>query len=178
MRAAILEKSQQPLSVVNDVECSDPNPTEVVVKVASCGICHSDLTMIDAPGGVALPVVLGHEAAGIVEEVGSAVTRLAKGDKVMLTPLGSCGHCYYCARNEPTLCVETQNFMAGTRTDGSTPLSRVSRRRPWAVTATPSRSLNWRGPRSFWPPSSRRGDMLPHSRAPGAVIPWRGRPSP
>jgi S-(hydroxymethyl)glutathione dehydrogenase/alcohol dehydrogenase len=127
MRAAILEQNQQPLSVVTDVECGDPGPMEVVVKVSSCGICHSDLSMIDAPGGAALPVILGHEAAGVVEAVGSAVTRLSKGDKVMLTPMGSCGHCYYCSRNQPTLCVDTQDFMSGLRRDGSTPLSRAGK---------------------------------------------------
>jgi Zn-dependent alcohol dehydrogenase len=125
MRAALLEKNNQPLSLVSDVECGDPQPGEVVVKVSSCGICHSDLSMIDALGAMPLPVVLGHEAAGVIEEVGSAVTRLAKGDKVMLTPMGSCGHCYYCVRSQPTLCVETQNFMTGLRADGSSPLSRA-----------------------------------------------------
>jgi len=125
MRAAILEKSQEPLIVANDVECGDPGPDEVVVKVTSCGICHSDLSMIDAPAGMAVPVVLGHEAAGVVEEIGSAVTRLAKGDRVMLTPMGSCGHCYFCVRSEPTLCIETRDFMAGVRPDGTSPLSRA-----------------------------------------------------
>jgi S-(hydroxymethyl)glutathione dehydrogenase/alcohol dehydrogenase len=125
MRAAILEKSQTPLVVANDVECGDPGPDEVVVKVTSCGICHSDLSMIDAPAGIGVPVVLGHEAAGVVEEVGSAVTRLTKGDRVMLTPMGSCGHCYFCVRGEATLCVETRDFMAGVRPDGTSPISRA-----------------------------------------------------
>lgn len=124
MRAALLEENQKPLVFAEDVEFGDPGPTEVVVKVANCGICHSDLTMIDTPGGAQMPVVLGHEAAGVIEEVGSAVTRLAKGDKVMLTPLGSCGHCYYCVREQPTLCVDAQSFMTGTRADGTSPLSR------------------------------------------------------
>ena len=124
MRAALLEKNQQPLNVVADVEVGEPGANEVLVKVSSCGICHSDLTMIDAAGGSPLPVVLGHEAAGIVEQVGPAVTRLARGDKVMLTPMGPCGRCYFCSRNEPTLCVDNQSFMSGTRADGSSPLSR------------------------------------------------------
>jgi Zn-dependent alcohol dehydrogenase len=124
MRAALLEKNQSPLSIVRDVECAAPGAGEVLVKVSSCGICHSDLSVIDAQGGLPLPMVLGHEAAGVVEEVGLGVTRLAKGDRVMLTPMGSCGLCYYCVRNQPTLCVETQNYMAGVRSDGTTPLSR------------------------------------------------------
>lgn len=124
MRAALLEKNCQPLSVVDDLELGDPGPNEVVVKVSNCGICHSDLSIVDSEGGSALPVVLGHEAAGVIEDVGVAVTRLSKGDKVMLTPLQSCGHCYYCVRQQPTLCVESQNFMVGTRLDGTSPLSR------------------------------------------------------
>jgi len=124
MRAALLEKNNEPLEVVSDLEISDPGPDEVVVKVSNCGICHSDLTIVDTPGGGQLPIVLGHEAAGIVEEVGVAVTSLAKGDKVMLTPLPPCGHCYYCVRSQPTLCVEAQGFMTGTRPDGTSPLSR------------------------------------------------------
>ena len=106
MRAALLERNQQPLTIANDIEFEGPGPRDVVVKVSHCGICHSDLTMIDTPGGGPLPTVLGHEAAGVVEEVGGSVARLAKGDKVMLTPIPSCGRCYYCVRSEFSLCVE------------------------------------------------------------------------
>ena len=124
MRAAILEKNQQPMIVVDDVEIEAPGAKDVVVKVSHCGICHSDLTMVDLPASDQLPCVYGHEAAGVVEEVGGAVTRLSKGDKVMLTPLPSCGSCYYCVRSEFSLCVEGQNFMTGVRPDGTSPLSR------------------------------------------------------
>jgi len=126
MRAALLEKNQQPLTLVDDVEIEGPGPREVVVKISHCGICHSDLTMVDLPAGGQLPSVLGHEAAGIVEEVGGSVTRLSKGDKVMLTPIPSCGSCYYCVRSEFSLCVDGQDFMTGLRTDGTSPLSRLA----------------------------------------------------
>jgi Zn-dependent alcohol dehydrogenase len=98
-----------------------------VVRISNCGICHSDLTAIDTDGGP-LPVVLGHEAAGVIDEVGPGVTRLAKGDKVMLTPLPPCGQCYYCVRAQPSLCVEAQTFLTGLRADGSSPLSRGGER--------------------------------------------------
>jgi S-(hydroxymethyl)glutathione dehydrogenase/alcohol dehydrogenase len=127
MRAALLEKNQQPLSIVDDVDIEGPRSRDVVVKISHCGICHSDLTMIDLPAGGQLPSIFGHEAAGVVEEVGNAVTRLSKGDKVMLTPIPSCGHCYYCVRSEFSLCVDGQNFMSGLRADGTTPLSRGGR---------------------------------------------------
>jgi Zn-dependent alcohol dehydrogenase len=124
MRAALLEKNQQPLILAEDIDIQDPGPGEVLVKVSHCGICHSDLTVVDMPGGGQLPCVLGHEAAGTVEEIGSAVTRLSKGDRVMLTPIPTCGACYYCSRNQPSLCVTGQNFMTGLRMDGTSPLSR------------------------------------------------------
>ncbi len=124
MRAALLEKNQRPLAVVDDLQVESPRARDVVVRISHCGICHSDLTMVDLPEGGQLPAVFGHEAAGVVEEVGGAVTRLAKGDKVMLTPLPSCGCCYYCVRGEFSLCVDGQNFMTGLRADGTTPLSR------------------------------------------------------
>jgi len=124
MRAALLEENNKPLSIVDDIDIADPGTGEVIVKVSHCGICHSDITVVDMPGGGQLPCVLGHEAAGVVEEVGAGVTRLAKGDKVMLTPLPPCGNCYYCLRNQPTLCVEAQGFMTGVKNDGTSPLSR------------------------------------------------------
>jgi Zn-dependent alcohol dehydrogenase len=124
MRAALLEENNQPLSIVDDVAHEDPRAGEVVVRVKNCGICHSDLTVIDAPGGGALPTILGHEAAGIIEDVGPGVTRLAKGDKVMLTPLPPCGHCYYCVRDQPSLCEGAQSFMTGLRADGTSPFQR------------------------------------------------------
>ena len=102
MRAALLEENNKPLSIVDDIDIADPGTGEVIVKVSHCGICHSDITVVDMPGGGQLPCVLGHEAAGVIEEVGAGVTRLAKGDKVMLTPLPPCGNCYYCLRNQPT----------------------------------------------------------------------------
>ena len=119
MRAALLEKSQQPLVLAEDIRHEDPRPGEVAVRVSHCGICHSDLTMIDTPGGGQAPCVLGHEAAGIVEEVGASVTGLAKGDKVMLTPIPTCGACYYCVRGQASLCVTGQNFMTGLRAAGT-----------------------------------------------------------
>lgn len=128
MRAALLEKPRQPLSVVDDIQVQSPGPREVVVRVSHCGICHSDLTMVDMGGEAQLPLVLGHEAAGTVEEVGGSVTDLKRGDKVMLTPIPTCGVCYYCVRGQSSLCVDGQNFMTGLRRDGTSPLSRQGER--------------------------------------------------
>jgi len=123
MRAALLEEPGKPLSIVSDVEVEEPGPGQVLVQVHHCGICHSDLTATEL-GGAPMPVILGHEAAGIVEATGAGVTTLAKGDKVVLTPLAPCGRCYFCVRGQSTLCVEAQAFMTGMFPDGSTPFSR------------------------------------------------------
>ncbi len=122
MRAALLEKPGGPLDVVSDMDIAEPGAGQVLIRVSHCGICHSDVTLVDA--GSPSPIVLGHEAAGTVEQVGAGVSRLAPGDPVMLTPLGPCGRCYWCVRGEHTLCEQARSFMAGTLSDGTSPLSR------------------------------------------------------
>ena len=122
MRAALLMEAGHALAVVDDVDVADPGPGQVRVRVAHCGLCHSDLTVMGAGGF--LPVVLGHEAAGVVEEVGSGVTTLTPGDKVLLAPLAPCGRCYWCVRGEESICESAMIGLAGVFPDGSTPLSR------------------------------------------------------
>ena len=123
MRAAVLE-SVGALKL-DDVDIEEPRPTEVLVKISDCGVCHSDFGYIDGSFPGAFPVVLGHEAGGIVEAVGDAVTDLAPGDKVVLCPLPNCGRCYFCVRDQPTLCAKfSMSLYTATRPDGSTPLSR------------------------------------------------------
>ena len=124
MRAALLENSGQPLSIVDDVDIRDPRPGEVKVRVKNCGICHSDLTVVDGAVPGALPLILGHEAAGVVEEVGAGVTSHVPGDPVVLTPCPPCGECYWCVRGEWSLCSNSTGIMTNTFPDGSTGLSR------------------------------------------------------
>jgi Zn-dependent alcohol dehydrogenase len=109
--------------VVDRVDIADPGPGQVRVRVANCGVCHSDLT-IAASGLAPLPVVLGHEAAGVIDAVGDGVTSLEKGDAVVLTPLPPCGRCYWCVRGEPGVCINSRSIMTATFLDGSTGLSR------------------------------------------------------
>jgi len=104
MRAALLEKPQSDLVVVDDVDIADPQAGQVLVRISHCGVCHSDLHVIDGGLGRQLPVVLGHEAGGIVEAVGAGVSQVGPGDKVILTLRPVCGRCYFCSRGEPTLC--------------------------------------------------------------------------
>ncbi|HET6954349.1 MAG TPA: Zn-dependent alcohol dehydrogenase [Acidimicrobiales bacterium] len=123
MRAAVLETGGK--LGVSDVEIEDPRPGEVLVKVAHCGVCHSDLSALDGSFPTPTPTVLGHEAAGVIEAVGPGVTRLRPGDKAVLTPLPSCGHCYFCTRQQHTLCAEYSSALfLNTRPDGTSPLSR------------------------------------------------------
>ena len=95
------------LRVVEGLELRDPGPGEVIVRIANSGVCHSDVSVIDGTIPFPTPVVLGHEGAGIVEEVGSAVTNVQPGDRVVLSTLGQCGACPACDGGRPTMCRST-----------------------------------------------------------------------
>lgn len=124
MRAAILEAPGQPLAIYDDVEIEEPRAGEVAVRVHHCGVCHSDVSIADGTFPSALPVILGHEAAGVVEAVGPGVTNLAVGDRVVLTPCPPCGTCPWCIRGEWSLCVNSDSMLTSTHADGGTRLSR------------------------------------------------------
>jgi S-(hydroxymethyl)glutathione dehydrogenase/alcohol dehydrogenase len=124
MKAAVFEGVGE-LLVIDEIGIGDPRPGEVLVRIAHCGVCHSDLSIMDGSFPAALPIVLGHEATGVVEEIGSGVTGVTPGDHVVLTPLPSCGHCYFCARRQPTLCAKHSSALfTSTMPDGTTPLER------------------------------------------------------
>lgn len=125
MRAAILEQVGAPLVVRDDVDVEEPRVGEVAVRVSHCGVCHSDLSMATGSFPVALPVVLGHEAAGVVEAIGPGVTTLQVGDHVVLTPCPPCGHCPWCVRGQWSLCVNSDSMLTSTHPDGGTRLSRA-----------------------------------------------------
>jgi S-(hydroxymethyl)glutathione dehydrogenase/alcohol dehydrogenase len=95
------------LEVRDDVEVRGPKPHEVKVRIHNAGLCHSDVSVIDGTIPFPTPVVMGHEGAGVVEEVGSAVQKIAVGDHVVLTTLGNCGQCDACDRGQPTHCRDT-----------------------------------------------------------------------
>jgi S-(hydroxymethyl)glutathione dehydrogenase/alcohol dehydrogenase len=125
MRAAVLEEFGQPLAV-QDVELADPRAGEVLVRLAACGVCHTDLYTASGadPSGYA-PAVLGHEGAGIVEAVGEGVTSVTPGDRVVTLFSPQCGECEHCRSPRTNLCLairEQQN--KGYLPDGTTRLSR------------------------------------------------------
>lgn len=120
--AAVATEPKGPFDI-RALQLEGPRPGEVLVRVAGVGICHTDLIARDQMLPVKLPAVLGHEAAGTVEQVGAEVSDLAPGDKVVLTFL-SCGECHQCAKGEPAYCTQMPmlNFL-GRRPDGSVALS-------------------------------------------------------
>ena len=105
MRAAVCHEFGKPL-VVEEIQIAAPHAGEVKVGLVACAICHSDIHAIEGAWGGPLPVVYGHEAAGVVEEVGSGVA-LDVGQRVVVTLLRSCGHCYFCALGLPAQCETT-----------------------------------------------------------------------
>src|SRR5580700_8092620 len=102
-RAAVLHTAQTPLSI-ETVTAAALRPTDVLVRVRAAGLCHTDLEVIDGSLRYPMPIVLGHEAAGVVEEVGAAVTAVRRGDHVILSWNPHCGRCFYCDRGVPILC--------------------------------------------------------------------------
>ena len=95
--------TSKPLSIA-ELELEAPGPGEVLVKIAAAGLCHSDLSVINGDRPRPTPMLLGHEAAGIVEETGGGVDDLRRGDHVVLVFVPSCGHCPSCAEGRPALC--------------------------------------------------------------------------
>lgn len=102
MRGIIYDGSEA--SLVDDLEVRAPGPREVIVAVKAAGLCHSDLSYMHGLYPVPSPGVCGHEGAGVVAEVGSAVTHVVPGDHVVISTLFSCGFCRACADGHPTLC--------------------------------------------------------------------------
>lgn len=124
MRAAVLEAVGQPLAIHDDIALADPGPGQVRVRVSHCGVCHSDLSIVDGAFPSPMPIILGHEAAGVVDAVGPNVTSLVPGDHVVLTACPPCGTCYWCIRGEASLCVNSTGLITSAFADGSTGLSR------------------------------------------------------
>ena len=101
--AAVLYETKKPLRI-EDVELLEPGPHEVQVRWAANGVCHSDFHIMNGDVPHPLPVVLGHEAAGVVERVGPGVETVKPGDHVCSSYIPSCGRCGYCIGGQPTMC--------------------------------------------------------------------------
>ena len=118
-QAAVFRAVGAPLSI-EPITLDPPRATEVQVKVKAVGLCRTDLHVMRGERRVAMaPMVLGHEAAGLVEAVGGAVTGLKPGDHVVLTFIPGCGRCRWCARGLHHLCAEGPRITQGPQLDGS-----------------------------------------------------------
>ncbi|MFL5231285.1 MAG: zinc-dependent alcohol dehydrogenase family protein [Microvirga sp.] len=111
IRAAVLNEMGAPAPYaqskplkIETIELDPPGPGEILVKIAAAGLCHSDLSVIEGNRPRPMPMALGHEAAGVVEELGAGVDDLKKGDHVVMVFVPSCGHCLPCSEGRPALC--------------------------------------------------------------------------
>lgn len=103
VRAAVLRKVGAPFEI-EEIDLAPVGPRDVRVRIAASGVCHSDLSVQQGSLPFMFPTVLGHEGAGVVEEVGESVTRVAPGDHVVLTWMPACRTCYWCLAGQPMLC--------------------------------------------------------------------------
>ncbi len=124
MRAAVLTELAKPFEIWDKIDIVPPNSGQVRVRVTNCGVCHSDLSLADGVFPAPTPIILGHEAAGVVDAVGTDVGTLTVGDHVILTPIPACGTCYWCVRGEYGVCVNAMSLSTNTFLDGTTGLSR------------------------------------------------------
>jgi NDMA-dependent alcohol dehydrogenase len=104
-KAVLCREHNKPV-VVEQISIDAPKRGEVTVKLGACGVCHSDLSAINGTIALPLPLVLGHEGAGVVEELGEGVTDLAPGDHVIFSFIYMCGKCRFCVAGRPVLCLE------------------------------------------------------------------------
>jgi aryl-alcohol dehydrogenase len=123
IRAAVIERANGPFQI-QDVELEAPRSGEIIVKLAASGICFSDITARNLSLPLPLPIVLGHEGAGIVHAIGPGVTKVAVGDAVVLSRM-ACGKCPNCMAGDTNFCHHAIALnLSGVRADGTSPLSR------------------------------------------------------
>ena len=121
--AAVTRGTDEPFKL-EDIWIEEPRPHEVLVRITAVGMCHTDLSVRAGHTPFPLPAVLGHEGAGVVERVGQAVTRVAAGDRVVIS-FDSCGTCRPCETGRPVQCTHwaALNLLGGSRLDGSSTLT-------------------------------------------------------
>ena len=117
VRGVVAKAKGEPVSI-ESIEVPDPGPGEVLIDVQACGVCHTDLHYREGAINDDFPFLLGHEAAGLVEEVGEGVTNVAPGDFVILNWRAVCGDCRSCRRGRPWYCFATHNATRKMTLDG------------------------------------------------------------
>jgi len=118
MKAAVFYGPNQPLKI-EERPTPEPGPGEIQVKIAACGVCHTDMHYIDhgVPTFKEPPLILGHEPSGTVSALGDGVAGFKEGDRVLLPAVLTCGHCDYCRLGRENIC--TNNVMLGNNVDGA-----------------------------------------------------------
>jgi Zn-dependent alcohol dehydrogenase len=155
-KAAVLHRTGGRFSI-EDVTLQPLAPGDVLVRLHASGLCHTDLEVIEGSLPYPLPIVLGHEGAGVVERVGGAVTQVRPGEHVVCSWNPHCGHCFYCERGQPILCEPDACSTAAPDTASTaTGCCTTSRSSP----PTPS---------TAWCPSRVRSACRPRSRSTGPV---------
>src|SRR5215217_4119476 len=123
-KAAVMTGQNTPLEIRTDVEVEAPRANEVKIRMGASGVCHSDLSMMNGTMFCMPPIVLGHEGAGVVEEIGEGVTSVAVGDHVIPLYTPECRQCEYCLNPKTNLCVAIRSTQGqGLMPDGTTRLS-------------------------------------------------------
>ncbi len=125
MKALVVHQLNQ--YAVEDVSLDKPKAGEVLVRMRAAGVCHSDLSIINGTIPHPFPTVIGHEGAGIVEQVGEGVANVQCGDHVLLSFIPQCGHCYFCEHQAPNFCLAANQSEPGKMLDGTTRLSMKGR---------------------------------------------------
>ncbi len=120
-KAAVMTGQNTPLEIRTDVEVEAPRANEVKVRMGASGVCHSDLSMLNGTMFCMPPIVLGHEGAGVIEEIGEGVTSVAVGDHVVISWVPQCGDCFFCNKEQGYLCENANAALAsGGLLDGTT----------------------------------------------------------
>lgn len=120
-KAAVMIGQNTPLEIRTDVEVEAPRANEVKIRMGASGVCHSDLSMMNGTMFCMPPIVLGHEGAGVVEEIGEGVTSVAVGDHVVISWVAQCGDCFFCNKDQGYLCENSMAALAsGGLLDGTT----------------------------------------------------------
>src|SRR5258708_27910365 len=115
---AVLAREVGKPVMVEEIEIAEPRHGEVMVRMAACGVCHSDLSATNGTIQYPLPLILGHEGAGIIVAIGDGVDNYAVGDHVVSSFVSMCGHCHYCQTGRPQLCTQSTKALF-TLPDGS-----------------------------------------------------------
>lgn len=121
-RAAVVYEPNKPIEVV-ELELSAPREGEVLIRYTHAGLCHTDMHIALGDFEARLPIVLGHEGAGVVEDVGPGVTRVKPGDHVVCTFIPACGTCRWCASGKQSICDAGANTLVGCMLDGRFPMT-------------------------------------------------------